>query len=99
MGLELCFGLLSSLVRDKAVSIARLVDALSTRPAKIAGIEPPALKADARANFVLVDPELRWVPSRVNLSSKSRNTPFLGSEVTGRVLLTLSEGRVVYDGV
>lgn len=99
MGLELCFGLLLSLVRDKAVSLPRLVDALSTRPAKIAGIECPALRAGARANFVLVDPERKWVPSRLALASKSRNTPFLETEITGRVLLTLSEGRIVHDGV
>jgi dihydroorotase len=99
MGLELCFGLLLSLVRDKTVSLARLTDALSTRPAKIAGIEPPALKAGLKANMVLVDPEQKWVPQRTELASKSRNTPFLATEISGRVLLTLAEGRVVYDGL
>jgi dihydroorotase len=99
MGLELCFGLLLSLVRDKVVSLERLVDALSTRPAQIAGLDPPSLKAGALANLVLVDPEQRWVPARANLASKGKNTPFLNTEITGRVLLTLSEGRIVYDGV
>lgn len=99
MGLELCFGLLLSLVRDKTVSLGRLVDALSTRPARIAGIDAPALKTDARANLVLVDPEATWVPARIPLSSKARNTPFLDTEIIGRVLLTLSEGRIVHDGV
>src|SRR5204863_2395755 len=76
MGLELCLGLLLSLVRDKTVSLARLVDALSTRPAKIAGFDPPLLKVGASANLVLVDPEQKWVPARTNLETKSRNTPF-----------------------
>jgi dihydroorotase len=99
MGLELCFGLLLSLVREKAVSLERLVDAMSTRPAKIAGIAPPTLKAGALANLVLVDAEQRWVPERTTLATKGRNTPFLKTEITGRVLLTLSEGRIVHDGV
>ncbi|MCI4355490.1 MAG: amidohydrolase family protein, partial [Thermoplasmata archaeon] len=97
MGLELCFGLLADLVRDRTVSLARLVDALSTRPAQIAGLEPPTLRAEALASLVLVDPDVRWVPGSVPLRSKSRNTPFLGRQVTGRVLMTLAGGRIVFD--
>jgi dihydroorotase len=99
MGLELCFGLLAELVRNGTVSLARLVDALSTRPARIAGIDAPALRAEARASLVLVDPDARWVPSRTRLHSKSRNTPFLEREITGKVLLTLAEGELAYDGL
>jgi dihydroorotase len=99
MGLELCFGLLFGLVRDRTVTLSRLVDALSTRPAQIAGLEAPALRAGALANLVLVDPECSWVPERTPLQSKSRNTPFLRSEMTGRVLLTLAGGKVVFDAI
>jgi dihydroorotase len=99
MGLELCFGLLSGLVRDGTVSLARLIDALSVRPARIAGIEAPTLRVGALASLVLVDPESRWVPEKTPLQSKSRNTPFLRTEITGRVLLTLAEGKIVFDTV
>lgn len=97
MGLELCFGLLSGLVREQKVSLARLVDAMSIRPARIAGLDAPTLRVGARASLVLADPAHRWVPGKTPLQTKSRNTPFLRKEITGRVLLTLAEGKVVFD--
>jgi dihydroorotase len=97
MGLELCFGLLSGLVRDQKVTLARLVDAMSIRPARIAGLDAPALRVGARASLVLADPTLAWVPGKTPLQTKSRNTPFLQKEITGRVLLTLADGKVVFD--
>jgi dihydroorotase len=97
MGLELCFGLLAELVRNRTVSLGRLVEALSTRPAQIAGLEPPTLRPDTPASLVLVDPDVRWVPGKMPLRSKGRNTPFLDREVTGRVLMTLAGGRIVFD--
>jgi dihydroorotase len=97
MGLELCFGLLLGLVRDRAVSLGRLVDALSTQPARIAGFEAPGLREGSVANIVLADPEYSWVPGEVPLHSKSRNTPFLKHRIVGRVLVTLAGGAIVFD--
>jgi dihydroorotase len=96
MGLELCFGLLLKAV-GQGPGLERLVDALSTRPARIAGIEPPALREGALAELVLVDPEARWVPAKTPLQSKSRNTPFLEHELEGRVLMTLVGGDIVFE--
>ncbi|HVU05359.1 MAG TPA: dihydroorotase [Polyangiaceae bacterium] len=97
LGLELCFGLLLDLVRSGAVPLSRLVEALSRGPARIAGIDAPTLRAEARASLVLADPDARWTVGRQTLKSKSSNTPFLGSEVQGRVLMTLADGKVVFD--
>jgi dihydroorotase len=99
MGLELCFGLLLGLVGTSRLTLARLVDALSARPARIAGIEPPRLLEGKTAEFVLADPEARWTPETVKLQSKSRNTPFLRRELRGRIELTLAHGAVVYDAL
>jgi dihydroorotase len=97
MGLELCFGLLLELVGQDGLTLGRLLDALSTAPAKIAGIAPPSIRENATAELVLVDPERSWVPEREALRSKSRNTPFLKHELRGQVLLTLADGRIVFD--
>jgi dihydroorotase len=97
IGLELCFGLLLGLVGSSRITLGRLVDALSTSPARIAGITPPSLAEGASAELVLVDPESRWKPNERPLASKSRNTPFLDRELLGRVLLTLAGGGVVHD--
>jgi dihydroorotase len=97
MGLELCFGLLLGLVGESGLTLARLIDALSTRPARIAGLDAPTLRPGALAECVLVDPEARWTAERGALHSKSDNTPFLGKELGGRVLLTLAGGCLVFD--
>ena len=97
IGLELCFGLLSQLVGHDGLTLSRLADALSTRPARIAAIEPPKLKEGALAELVLIDPNARWKPADNPLRSKSRNTPFMTRELTGRVLLTLARGVAVHD--
>jgi dihydroorotase len=98
MGLELCAGLLLGLARNGVVGLSRLVDALSAKPARIAGIDAPLLKAGHVANLVLVDPDLRWTPGRSGLRTKGRNTPFLEREITGKVLLTVAGGALAYDG-
>lgn len=99
MGLELCFGLLLELVGKQGLKLHRLIDALSTAPAKIAGIPAPSIREGRRAELVLVAPEAEWVPSMTKLESKSRNSPFLGRTLKGRVLLTLADGAVAFDGL
>jgi len=99
IGLELCFPLCLSLVEQQVLTLSRLIDALSTRPAKLLGLEPPSLREGALAEVVLVDPEHRWCPRETGLRSKSRNSPFMNDQLCGRVLMTLAGGRIVYDGV
>jgi dihydroorotase len=97
IGLELCVPLLLGLVRDGVLSLARLVDALTAAPARIVGLEAPRLREGTRADIVLIDPAARWTIDPARLRSKSRNTPFLGRPVEGRIEMTVCDGRVVYE--
>jgi dihydroorotase len=97
MGLELCFGLLAGLVGTTRLTLDRLIDAMSIRPARIVGLDPPSLREGNFAELTLIDPAARWKPESVRLHSKSRNTPFMSRELTGKVLLTLARGTVVHD--
>jgi dihydroorotase len=97
IGLELCVPLLLGLVREGILPLSRLVDALTCAPARIAGLPPPRIRDGARADLVLVDPAARWTVDPARLLSKSRNTPFAGREVVGRVAMTVCEGRVVHE--
>ncbi|WP_437910713.1 dihydroorotase [Sorangium sp. So ce327] len=99
IGLELVVPVLLDLVRQGALPLGRLVDALTRAPARIARLETPTIKAGARAELCLVDPNLSFVLDPARLRSKSKNTPFLGRQLTGRVKMTLASGRVVFvDG-
>jgi dihydroorotase len=95
IGLELCFPLLLGLVREGALPLGRLIDALTCAPAKVVGLERPRIREGVRADLVLVDPNDRYTIDAARLKTKSRNTPFDGVHVQGRIALTVCEGRVV----
>ncbi len=75
---------------------------MSMNPAKIAGVsnqQGGPLRCGALANVLVVDPRASWVVDRTKLSSKSKNTPFDRLELFGKVIHTISKGRlVVKDG-
>jgi dihydroorotase len=98
IGLELCLPLLLGLVRDGFLPLGRLVDALTAAPARVVGIDAPRIREGARADLVLVDPRAPWTIDVARLHSKSKNTPFAGRAVEGRVRMTVCEGKIVYQG-
>ncbi len=97
IGLELCVPLMLGLVRKGALPLTRLIDALTRAPARIAGLESPRIRDGARADLVLIDPLARWTVDPARLRTKSRNTPFAGQAVQGRVEITMCEGRIVHQ--
>ena len=76
------------------ISALRLVEALSTSPAKVARIEGGTLAVGSRADFVLLDPTTTWTVA-ARLCSKSHNTPLLHQEVTGQVRMTVAAGDIL----
>jgi len=97
MGLELCLGLLVQLVGQDGLTLGRLIDAMSQAPARLAGLHVPRIKTGELAELALIDPACKWVPAEHRLRSKSRNSPFLKSELGARVQMTLAHGAVVFE--
>jgi dihydroorotase len=97
IGLELCLPLLLGLVRQGVLPLARLIECLTTGPARVVGLEPARIRDGARGDFVLVDPTARWTIDPTRFFSKSRNTPFAGRQVQGKIVMTVCEGRVVHE--
>jgi dihydroorotase len=97
IGLELCLPLLMGLVRERHLPLARLIQALTTGPCRVVGLDPPRLREGAHADLVLFDPLATWKIEALRLRSKSQNTPFMGRSVHGKVWMTLCEGRVVHE--
>ena len=60
------------------------------------GLRVPSLREGSRADVVVIDPERAWTVDPKRLHSKSRNTPFEGWSVKGRVERTFVAGREVY---
>jgi dihydroorotase len=97
MGLELCLGLLVQLVGQDGLTLSRLIDALSQAPARVAGLTPPSIKEGELAELALVNPSARWIPAQRRLFTKSLNSPFLDTELSAKVEMTVAHGAVVFD--
>jgi dihydroorotase len=97
IGLELCLPLLAAEAARGRVSLARLVDALTRAPSRVAGLEPPRLREGAEADALLYDPDAEWDVGPASLVGKSANTPFLGRRIRGRIELTLAGGRLAFE--
>ena len=94
IGLEFLLPLSSSLVREGLISPLKLLELLITNPAKVIGIEPPSLRKGEKAEVVLFDPEEECLVTEDFIQSKSKNTPFLGKTIKGRVKKVILEDKV-----
>jgi dihydroorotase len=97
VGLELVVPALLALVRSGQVSLPRLIDSLTRAPSKIAGLESPSLRVGAVAELCLIDPDKRYRVDAATLRTKSKNTPWLGKDVIGRVRMTLARGHIAFE--
>ncbi|MEO0379696.1 MAG: dihydroorotase [Pseudomonadota bacterium] len=79
------------------ITLPNLWRAMSLNPAKRLGLDCGRLAPGAPADLVLFDPHAPFVMDRTTLHSKSRNTPFDGARMQGRVLATYVAGASVYQ--
>ena len=84
------------LLHAGTVDLPTLWRALSLNPAKRLGLDGGRLSVGAPADLVLFDPDAPFLMDRETLRSKSKNTPFDGQRMQGRVLRTFVGGQEVY---
>jgi dihydroorotase len=99
-GLETALGLaLRVLHKGQGMTISRVIALMSAQPAEVVSLEGRGtLKVGSFADVVVFDPAAEWSFDAKKSRSKSRNTPFDGAGMVGRVMATICEGRVVYRG-
>ena len=101
-GLETAVGVLLAAVAAGKLPLARAIAALTTGPATVLGARPGrrgavrGLAEGAPADLVVVDAGDTWRVTPEALASRGKNTPLLGRELAGRVLLTVAHGRLAY---
>jgi len=98
-GLETALGLsLRWLHRVWKMPLGRVLSLLSAQPAGLLGLKGRGtLAVGSFADVVVFDPKAEWTYHARETRSKSRNTPFDGWTMQGKVRWTISEGRVVYS--
>jgi dihydroorotase len=80
------------------ISLRRVVQAMAESPAKIFNLECGALKEGLAADIVLVDMNRKFKIDSSSFFSKAKYSPFDGRRVTGKVVKTFVNGRLVFDG-
>ncbi|MEE1218431.1 MAG: dihydroorotase [Ruminococcus sp.] len=85
------------LVKTGLITMPQLVEKMSLNPARILGIKAGAIDVDMPADIALVNADEQWVVDENKLHGKSKNTPFKGKTLTGKVKMTLLGGRVVFE--
>lgn len=83
IGLETAFGVLSTSL--PAVSPEKWVQLLSYNPRKLFGLNNTGIKEGVKATLTLFQPDLEWTVKETDIKSKSKNSPFIGKTLTGKV--------------
>jgi len=85
--------LLNKAVYD-SLETAEIIRAISHEPRKILGLPVTQIEKGVEANFTLFNPDLEWEFSENDISSKSRNTPFIGTQLKGKALAIYNHGHL-----
>jgi dihydroorotase len=97
IGLETSLALTLALVRSGELSLAHAVERLTAGPARCFDLPYGTLGAGAPADVIVLDPEKEWKVDPLRAWSKSRNTPFTGWTLRGKVVKTFVAGRLVHE--
>jgi dihydroorotase len=99
LGLETALGLsLRWLHKEWKMPLGRVLSLLSAQPAALLGLKGRGtLAVGSFADLVIFDPKTEWTYRAAEGKSKSRNTPFDGWTMQGKVRWTISEGRIAYQ--
>jgi dihydroorotase len=92
--LESAFAMLNTALKGK-VKLERIVDALAVKPRQLFGLRMPSIRKNEEADLTLFDPKMRWTFAQEHIRSKSRNTPVLGREFTGKPLGIVNNNKFV----
>lgn len=98
VGLETLLAVALRLYHNEDLSLLRLVEVLSTAPARLFGLPGGTLRPGAEADLAVVDLDEPWIVNEAGIRSRSKNTCFEGARLQGKVLHTLVAGRTVFSG-
>lgn len=97
IGLQTAVPLTLQLVHQGILSPGRMVELLAVNPARILGVVGGTLSMGGLADITVIDPAKNFTFTAESVLSKSRNSPFLGREFTGKAVLTILGGRITYN--
>lgn len=97
IGLETALPIALGLVSRGVLPLGEIIERLTWGPARTFKLAAGTMPEGALADLVVIDPELEWVVTAEDTSSKSKNSPFLGKTMRGRAVFTLAAGVALCD--
>ena len=89
IGLESCFGVVNKVLD---LPLKEIIKLLTINPRNIMNFNSNLFKKGALAEITIIDPDHEWIFSEENIYSKSKNSPFIGEKLKGKIHYTLSKG-------
>lgn len=91
IGLETCFAVANTALKN-VLTIQEIISKIAINPRKILGLEIPLIKEGEYANLTFFDPDMKWTFEEKHIYSKSKNTPFPGTNFIGKALGVYNKG-------
>jgi len=98
IGLETTVGVVMTFLVNKGVlSLSQAIAALTAAPSSVLDIKAGRIARGQAADITVIDPQLEWTVDPCSFASRSRNSPFKGWTLTGKSVLTIVDGKIVYQ--
>lgn len=95
--IEVAFQMVNKVFSENQISLNKLSEMMSANPAKFLGLNQGLIEEGLRADLVLIDENCENVIDTSNFISKGKNNPFNGQRVKGKVIMTIRNGKIMYD--
>ena len=90
IGLQTAFSLACQL--EQEIGLEGIIDKMAINPRKILGLEAPEVNIEKAANLCLFNPSTEWTLEEKDIVSKSKNTPFVGKTLKGKIVGVVNNG-------
>lgn len=98
IGLETSLALgISELVEKGKLTMMQLLDKMCLQPSVVYGLDAGYLGENGPADLILIDCKKKEIFTEESILSKSHNTPFIGWELQGKIMMTVCDGEIVYQ--
>ncbi|RDY23240.1 dihydroorotase [Romboutsia maritimum] len=95
--IEVAFRMINKVFKENNISLNKLSEMMSANPAKLLGLNQGYVEEGLKADLVLVDEKFESVIDTNEFISKGRNNPFNGEKIIGKIIMTIRDGRIVYQ--
>lgn len=92
IGLESAFGAIWKVLSEAKMDLIDIISCLTVKPRQVMGFDKDLFRRGSNAQIVIIDPNEEWEFNLSSIYSKSRNSPFIGEKLKGKIKTTISKG-------